>query len=111
MASTGETSKPKFATATSTADGDYGAALVAAVTGKKLRVIGMVVTVLTTAGVFSLKTNATVIFQAHCALGTPLVVDLPGVGICETVSGDPLIANNGVGVDSFVNIAYQEIEP
>ena len=90
-------------------DGDYTTTLVAAATGKKIRVVGLVATVLTTAGVFSLKSGSTVIFAQHLALGVPLVVSMPA-GICETTSGVALTANNGTGVDSYVNVAYQLVD-
>ena len=111
MAASGETSQVKFAIGNDADDGDYTTALVAAVTGKKIRVIGIVVTALTTAGVVSLKTGSTTIFQAHLALGTPLVVGYTGVPVCETTSGVALTPNNGTGVDSFITCSYVEVEP
>lgn len=110
MATSGETSPVKWAYGTDTDDGDYTTALVAAVTGKKIRVLSLVATVLTTAGVVSLKTGSTTIFAAHLALGAPLVLAIP-TGICETTSGAALVANNGSGVDSHVAISYVEVEP
>lgn len=111
MPSPGETSGYKFATATSTADGDYASPLVAAVTGKKIRVMGLTITALTTAGVVSLKHGSTTIFQAHLALGAPLVAGYTGLPICETASGVALTPNNGTGVDSFISAMYVEVEP
>ena len=105
----GELGPPRFAIGSDADDGDYTTTLVAAVTGKKLRVTGLVVTVLTTAGVFSLKSNTTTIFAHHLALGVPLTVDMPG-GICETAAGEALIASNAAGVDSFVNVVVQEVQ-
>lgn len=107
----GETSGLKFATGSDSDDGDYTTTLVAAVTGRKIRVVGLVASVLTTAGVFSLKSGSTVIFQAHLALGVPLAVSMPGGAICETASGEALVANNAAGVDSFVNVTYVTVEP
>lgn len=111
MATSGDASRPKFATANSAADGDYE--VVAAVAGKKLRVIALTATALTTAGVVSLKSGAAgaTIFAAHLALGTPLVAVAPGIGLCETAAGAALDASNATGVDSFVNVTFQEIEP
>jgi hypothetical protein len=106
----GEFGPPRFSAASDADDGDYTTTLVAAVTGKKIRVIGLVVTVLTTAGVFSLKSNTTTIFAQHLALGSPLVLSMPGLGICETAAGEALIASNATGVDSFVNVTVQEIQ-
>ncbi len=110
MPATGETSGYRFALGNDADDGDYTTPLVAAVTGKKIRVLSLVATVLTTAGVFSLKSNSTTIFAQHLALGVPLVVDTPG-GLCETAAGEALIPNNAAGVDSFVSITYQTVEP
>lgn len=106
----GDTSRVLYATGSDSDDGDYTTALVAAVSGRKIRVTGLVATVLTTAGVFSLKSGSTTIFQAHLALGAPLAISLP-TGICETASGDALIGNNAAGVDSFVNVSYVTVEP
>ena len=104
----------KYATGADADDGEYTTALVAAVTGHKIRVLAITVTVLTTAGLFSLKNGASgaTIFQAHCALGAPLTIAPPfPVGVCETGSGVALVANNGTGVDSHVNVSYIEVKP
>lgn len=106
----GDQSRVKFSCQNDADDGDYTTVLVAAITGKRIRVVGLVASVLTTAGVFSLKSNSTTIFAQHLALGAPLAIDMPGVGICETASGEALLANNAAGVDSFVNVAYTEVE-
>lgn len=108
----GDRSQLKFATGTDTDDGDYSTALVAAVPGKKIQVMGLTATVLTTAGTFSLKSaTSTTKFQAHCALGTPLVVGYGALPICETATGEALTPSNGSGVDSFCNVSYYEVEP
>jgi hypothetical protein len=107
----GDTTPPKFATGTDADDGDYTTALVAAVTGRKIRVLSLTASVLTTAGVFSLKSASTTIFQAHLALGVPLIVGMAGVPVCETATGEALVASNATGVDSFVNITYTEVTP
>lgn len=106
----GDVSAVRYVTANDADDGDYTTVLVAAASGKKIRVVGLVASVLTTAGVFSLKSNTTVIFAQHLALGSPCVVAMPGVGICETAAGEALLANNATGVDSFVNVAYQTVD-
>lgn len=107
---TGDVSRTKFATGTNIADGDWSSPLVAAVVGKKIRVTGLSCSVLTTAGVLSLKSSGgSTIFQLHLALGTPFDVFMP-VGICETVAGEALVPSNGTGVDSFVNVSYQEVD-
>jgi hypothetical protein len=108
---TGDISRVKYALGNDADDGDYTTTLVAAVTGKKIRVVGLVVTVLTTAGVFTLKSASTAILAQHLALGVPLVLmSVPGIGICETVAGEALVASNATGVDSYVNVAYVEVE-
>ena len=110
MPSLGEVTGVRFASGSDADDGDYTTTLVAAVTGSKIRVVGLVVTVLTTAGVFSLKSNTTVILAQHLALGSPLVLSMPGIGICETASGEALLASNAAGVDSYVNVMYQLVQ-
>lgn len=107
----GDVSRYKFATGTSTSDGDYGTPLVAAVSGKKIRVLGFVASVLTTAGTVTLKSSTTsTIFAHHLALGVPLVVGFTGVPVCETVSGEALTPSNGTGVDSFCTVTYVEVD-
>lgn len=100
----------KNATATSTADGEF--TVVAAVPDKKIRVLALSVSVLTTAGVVSFKAAAsgTTIWQLHLALGTPFAQSVrPPLAIFENVEGSALIANNATGVDSFINVAYIEV--
>lgn len=112
MAIPGDTSGIKFAGGNDADDGDYTTPLVAAVTGKKIRVLSLVATVLTTAGVFTLKSGGgTVIFAQHAALGIPLVVGQPGIPVCETVAGESLLPSNATGVDSYVNVTYVEVTP
>ena len=106
----GELGPYRYAVGNDADDGDFTTTLVAAVTGKKIRVIGLTVTILTTAGVFSLKSGSTTIFNAHLALGSPLVVGFTGLPVCETASGEALLASNAAGVDSFVNVVVQEVQ-
>lgn len=107
---TGDVSALNFSQQNDADDGDFTTPVVAAVTGKKIQVMGLVATVLTTAGVFSLKSGSTVIFAHHLALGAPLVVGFNGLPICETAAGEALNANNGTGVDSYCTVAYREVE-
>ena len=100
----------KFAFGNDADDGDYTTALVAAVTGKRIQVLGLVATVLTTAGVLTLKSGSTAIFAQHLALGTPLVVNFSGLPICETAAGVALVASNAAGVDSYCSVIYREVE-
>ena len=116
MAISGETSQVKYATATSTADGDYGTPLVSAVTGKKLRVIALSASVLTTAGSLSFKGTGALtgtVFQHTLAIGAPLVMSTgsPRIGLFETATGEGITPTNGTGVDSLINISYVEVEP
>ena len=99
----------KFFKGSDADDGDYTTALVAAVSGKKIRVLNLAVTVLTTAGVVTIKSGSTAILDHHLALGVPLVLDSQR-GVCETASGAALTASNATGVDSFISGAYVEIE-
>lgn len=110
MAITGESSGPRWAQGNDADDGDYTTPLVAAVSGKKIKVTQLTITVLTTAGVVSLKSGSTVIFAQHIALGAPLVIVNPS-GVVQTATGEALIPNNATGVDSFCHAAYVEVEP
>lgn len=113
MALSGDTSQIKYATGSDADDGDYSTALVAAVTGKKIRVLSLVVTALTTAGVVTIKSGGgTTLLAHHLALGTPLVI-VGGIGapVCETVAGESLLPSNAAGVDSFVSCTYVEVTP
>ena len=111
MATPGDISQIKFFSNSDSDDGDY-TTTVAGVTGKKIRVLSLVATALTTAGVFSLKSATTVIFAQHLALGVPLVVvGTEQAPVCETASGAALIPSNAAGVDSFCNVTYVEVEP
>ena len=116
MATSGDISRVQYATGTDTDDGDYSTALVAAVTGKKIRVIALSITVLTTAGVVGFKgtgSNTGTVFQAHLALGTPFVMSTgsPYIGLFETATGEGVLPTNGNGVDSFVNCSFVTVEP
>lgn len=106
----GDASPIRMVTANDADDGDYTTVLVAAVTGKKVRVLGLIATVLTTAGAFSLKSDSTVILAQHLALGAPLVVPPTGFPLCETTSGAALLANNGTNVDSYCTVIYQMVD-
>ena len=116
MAQSGDTSQIKFATGTSTADGDYGTPLVAAVTGKKIRVIALSASVVTTAGSLSFKGTGSLtgtVFQLTLAIGSPFVqsTNSPLIGLFETASGEGITPTNGSGVDSFINATYVEVTP
>lgn len=112
MAISGDTSPVKFANGNDADDGDYSTALVAAVTGKKIRVLSICVTVLTTAGVLTLKSGGgSTLLAHHIALGTPLVLGSEGIPVCETVAGESLLPSNAAGVDSFISCTYVEVTP
>lgn len=112
MAISGDTSPVKFANGSSASDGDYGTALVAAVTGKKIRLLQLVVTVLTTAGVVTIKSGGgSTLLAHHVAIGTPLVLGALGIPVCESVSGESILPSNAAGVDSFVSATYVEVTP
>lgn len=90
-------------------DGAYTTDLVAAVTGKRIRVLSLVVTVVTTAGVVSILSGSTTIMAHHLALGTPLQLDSQR-GVCQTAAGEKLTASNAAGVDSFISGSYVLVE-
>ena len=110
MAQIGEAGPVKYFSGSDADDGAYTTALVAAVTGKKIRVLSLSITVLTTAGTVALAGSGTT-WTAHLAVGFPLVQTGLGVPVYETASGVALTATNGAGVDSFINGTYQEVEP
>lgn len=112
MASSGDTSAPKFARGTDTDDGDYTTALVTGVTGKKIRLLQLAVSVLTTAGTVAIKSSGgSTLLTHHVALGVPLVLGAPGIPVCESVTGEGILPSNGTGVDSFISATYVEVEP
>lgn len=116
MAISGETSQVQYASATSTADGDYATPLVAAVTGKKIRVIALSASVLTTAGSLSFKGTGALtgtVFQLTLAIGAPFVQSTgsPRIGLFETASGEGVTPTNGSGVDSLINCSFVTVEP
>lgn len=105
----GDTSQIKYASGTSTSDGAWSSPLVAAVTGKKIRVLALSISVLTTAGSVALAGGAAT-WTVTLLVGTPLVAGGLGVPVYETTSGAALTPSNGTGVDSFINVSYQEID-
>lgn len=110
MATSGDTSQIKFFSGQDADDGDYSTAPIAAVTDKKIRVLSMVVTVVTTAGVVTIKSGGgSTLLAHHIALGVPLVLGAPGIPVCETVAGESLLPSNAAGVDSFVSGSYVEV--
>lgn len=110
MAFSGECGPLQYASGTDTDDGDYSTPLVAAQSGKKIRVLQLTASVLTTAGTFSLKGGAAT-WAMHLALGSPLVVSTQGVPVYETATGAALTPSNGSGVDSFCNVTWCTVEP
>jgi len=108
MPQPGESSGTRFFLGNDADDGAYTTPLVAAVTGKKIRVTSLVVSVLTTAGVVSILSGSTTILAHHLALGVPL--SLSGGSVCETVAGEALTASNAAGVDSFISGTYVIVE-
>lgn len=110
MPQPGDTSGFLFANGADTDDGDYTTPLVAAVSGKKIRVMGFTATVLTTAGTVTLKSGSTTKMVFHLALGAPLVVGYTGIPVMETGAGEALVPSNGSGVDSFCNVTYVEVQ-
>lgn len=100
----------KFARVNATADGVNAA--IAAVAGKKIRVIGYALTNKTTAGTVALQDTAgsPVI---HAELNFPLNGAVPYDGglsapAFETAVGTGVNVSNGVGVDTLGHITYIE---
>lgn len=111
MAASGETGPIKFFSGTDADDGAYTTALVTAVPAKKIRVLALSITVLTTAGTVALAGSGTT-WTVHLGLGMPFVqVGDDDKAVYETASGSALTASNGTGVDSFINGTYCEVEP
>ena len=99
----GDSSQVKYFSGSDADDGAYTTALVAAVTGKKIRVNSISITVLTTAGTVALAGSGTT-WTNHIGLGIPFVQ--VGGPVYETASGTALTATNGASVDSFINGSY-----
>jgi hypothetical protein len=99
----------KFASVNATADGDNTA--IAAVGGKKLRVVGGRITC-TGAGTISFKTGGGgVIDRFISSANGSGFADRGGVDcpLFETVSGEALLLNNPAGIDSVGNLTYIEV--
>ncbi len=107
----GEAGPVLYASGSDADDGAYTTALVAAVTGKKIRVLAISITVLTMAGTVALAGSGTT-WTAHLGIGAPFVqVGSDRVPVYETTSGTALTATNGTGVDSFINLTFCLVEP
>lgn len=101
----------KFARVNATADGDN--TVIAAVSGKKIRVLAYVVNA-NAPGVVTLQDTAgTPVVHASFELTDGGTVSYPG-GIFapafETAKGTGLEINNAVGVDALGHITYQEVD-
>ena len=114
MAQSGDISQIKFATGGDADDGDYSTPLVAAVSGKKIRVLAFSASVLTAGGSVTVKgTGGSTLYQMTLAVGTPFAASTgsPYVGLFETASGEGVLPSNGTNVDSFCNCTYVELTP
>jgi hypothetical protein len=99
----------KFASINATADGDNTA--IAAVGGKKLRIVGGRITC-TGAGTISFKTGGGgVIDRFISSANGSGFADRGGVDcpLFETVSGEALLLNNPAGIDSVGSLTYIEL--
>jgi hypothetical protein len=99
----------KFASVNATADGDNS--VIAAVGGKKLRVLGGRITC-TGAGTISFKTGGGgVIDRFISSANGSGFADNGGVDspLFETVSGEALLLNNPAGIDSVGRLTYIEV--
>lgn len=104
------TNPVKYAVVDAAADGDNS--IVAAVSGKKIRVVGYGLTI--TGGTAILRDAAADTARAKFISGatTHLAVSYaggPAAPAFETASGQGLEVNNGTGVDTFGHVAYQEV--
>lgn len=100
----------KFARVNATADGDN--AVIAAVAGKRIRVIGYALTNKTTAGTVALQDTAgtpVVHAELNFALNGPVAYD-GGLSApaFETAVGTGVGISNGTGVDTLGHITYIE---
>lgn len=114
MAQPGDISQVKYATGSDADDSDYSTPLVAAVTGKKIRVLALSVSVLTAAGSVTIKgTGGGTLYQMTLGIGTPFAASSGalGVGLFETATGEGVLPSNGATVDSFCNCTYVEVTP
>lgn len=94
----------------SVAASQTASSLVAAVTGKKIRVIGMIVFVAGTATVSTFNTNTTAISPAFSiGINGAMVLPVSLAGWLETVAGDPLTVTTGAGSATVYHILYIEV--
>lgn len=100
----------KYAAVAAESDGDN--TVVAAVSGKKLRVLGYALTVDVT-GKITVQDNTStpvVLATLHVVAGTPATYS--GGGDCpafETAEGKGLEISNPAGTNTYGHIAYQEV--
>lgn len=101
----------KYAKVDAAADGDNE--IIAAVTGKKIRVLGYVLTGATTAGTATLQdTAATPVVHGKLSLGTSGGVAYTGgldAPAFETAAGTGVEVSNSTGLDTFGHMVYVEI--
>ena len=105
---TGTAVPVKYAAVAATADGDN--TVVAAVTGKKLRVVGYVLTS-TGAGLIAIKGGTTTLATLRVGAdggGASYAggFDAPAF---ETAAGTALVVNNPAGIDTYGHISYVEV--
>ena len=114
MPLSGDTSVIKYGTQSDADDGDYSTALVAAVSGRKIRVLALSVSVLTSAGTVTIKgTGGSTLYQMTLGVGLPFAASTGSTltGLFETASGEGVLPSNGTNVDSFCNCTYVEVTP
>ena len=97
----------KYANVAAASDGNQD--LIAAVTGKKIRVVGFCLSV-DVAGLVILRDKTADTARATFkAAGTYSYSGGPSAPAFETIAGDALEANNAAGTDLHGFIAYQEV--
>jgi len=103
-------SETKFARVNATSDGDN--TVVAAVVGKKIRVIGYSLTT-TAAGVIALQdTTGTPVVHATLSFAAAGSASYAGGPLCpafETASGAGVEISNAAGVDTLGHLTYIEV--
>lgn len=107
--SSGEQSPIKFARLNATSDGDN--TVIAAVTGKKLRILSINAAAVG-AGIVSFKSGAstTLFTYSYSAQGQTFFHCSP-YWICETAAGEAFVVNTQASQDLLGAISYVEITP
>jgi len=97
----------KFARINATADGDN--TIVAAVAGKKIRILAMATNGIVT-GIITFKSGAaTTLFTMQQGNTAVIAFEANGYWICETAAGQAFVINNPAGTDTLGFCLYCEV--